>query len=159
MAVYKFFLLRDGKPLEMVNRDLADDLEALEEARSLCHDHVVEVYEDIHLVARVKQANEPLNASDQSPWSKEASRLAAMGAIADFVKKGGRVMKIAEALPVTGPEVLDYLSSCGIAAKPCFTSTRDTYVCNGKYVSLRKLVDVANGHRLSQQLPLFSVKV
>ena len=44
MALYKFFQFRDGELLGSVKRDCIDDLDALDAARELCRDHVVEVY-------------------------------------------------------------------------------------------------------------------
>ena len=132
-------------------------------------DHVVEVYEEIRPVARIQQEDEPMNARHPAAWrASKASTLIDGGnlvsaanteAIADFMRKGGRVLKVPTAIPVTGTEVLDYLLSCGVAAKSCSPISRGAYLCKGKYVSLRKLVDLANRHRLSQQLPLFTVKV
>jgi hypothetical protein len=63
MALYKLSLLRDGELVKRVWHDLADDLHALELARTFCRDHVVEVYEGVRLVARVKKGDEPLNVT------------------------------------------------------------------------------------------------
>jgi hypothetical protein len=80
-------------------------------------------------------------------------------AIAEFVKNGGKVMKVPETIPVTGPEVLDYLRSCGIPAAFAPSSSISAYIYRGRHVSLRKLVDVANKHRRAKQLPPFSARV
>lgn len=64
VALYKLFLLRDGDWSARSKRHCADDLDALEAARALCRDHVVEVYADARLVARVKQGDEPLTVKD-----------------------------------------------------------------------------------------------
>jgi hypothetical protein len=72
MALYKFFLIRDGQILDEIKRHLADDLEALDSARTLCREHVVEVYEEIRLVARVKQHNGPLTVTDSRSGSAQA---------------------------------------------------------------------------------------
>ena len=75
-------------------------------------------------------------------------------AIAAFFLKGGRVVRLQESIPVTVPEVLEYLLASGIRAK---FSTRHPrlYRCKGKLVPLSKLVEVANRHRRAEQLPPF----
>ena len=65
MALYKFFLIRDGEPIGRIMRHLVDDLDALDAARALCSDSRIEVFDDIRLVARVKERDEPLNVNDR----------------------------------------------------------------------------------------------
>jgi hypothetical protein len=78
-------------------------------------------------------------------------------AIADFLKNGGRVVKAQDTVTVTGPEVQDYLVSCGFRVK---YSPRDSrYYYEGKQCSLTKLVELANIHRTTRQLPPFAAKV
>ena len=60
MAAYKLFLWRDGELVGEVKRHCADVLDALDAARGLCRDHMVEVYADARLVGRVKQGDKPL---------------------------------------------------------------------------------------------------
>ena len=64
MVLYRFFFLRDGRPINQMVRDFADDLDALDAAREFCQDHVVEVYREMEFVARVKQGDAPLNVKD-----------------------------------------------------------------------------------------------
>ena len=64
MALYKLFLLRHGEPVGQISRDCADDLDALDVARSVCGDHAVEVYCNDNLIARVKQHDEALSVMD-----------------------------------------------------------------------------------------------
>jgi hypothetical protein len=80
-------------------------------------------------------------------------------AIAEFVKNGGKVVKVPETIPVTGPEVLDFLRSCGIPAGFAPSSSVSAYLYKGRHVSLRKLVDIANKHRRAKELPPFSARV
>ena len=56
MALYKFFQFRDGALLGSVKRDCSDDLDALEAARALCRDQVVEVYYELRLVPASSKA-------------------------------------------------------------------------------------------------------
>ena len=78
-------------------------------------------------------------------------------AIADFLKNGGRVVKAQDTVTVIGPEVLDYLVSCGFRVK---YSARDSrYYYEGKQCGLTKLVELANIHRTARQLPPFAAKV
>jgi hypothetical protein len=67
MALYKLFLFRDGEVVGEVKRHCGDDLDALDAARALCRDHLVEVYSELRLVARVKQGDAALSVKD--PYS------------------------------------------------------------------------------------------
>jgi len=64
VALYKLFLLRPGEPVVQISRDCADDLDALDVARSVCGNHAVEVYCNDNLIARVKLNDEPLDVMD-----------------------------------------------------------------------------------------------
>ena len=55
MALYKFFLFRDGEVVGQVERHCGDDLDALDAARGLSRDHVIEVYSELRFVARLKE--------------------------------------------------------------------------------------------------------
>ena len=78
--------------------------------------------------------------------------------IADFLKAGGRVARVKESVSVTESELLDYLASCGLTAKFAPGDSRG-YLCQGKRVSLSRLVALANERRNSLQLPPFALKV
>jgi hypothetical protein len=78
-------------------------------------------------------------------------------AIAAFFEKGGRVVRLQESIPVTAPEVLEYLLASGISANFSPRHSR-LYLCKGKLVPLSTLVEVANGHRRAQQLPPFAAR-
>jgi hypothetical protein len=75
-------------------------------------------------------------------------------AIAAFLENGGRVVRLQGTLPVTGPEVLEYLGGCGITATYSPGHPR-FYLYKGQLVSLSKLVAVANRRRQAEQLPPF----
>lgn len=64
MALYKLFLFRDGELVGEIQRHCGDDLDALDAARALCRDHVIEVYSELRFVARVKQGDKPLTVKD-----------------------------------------------------------------------------------------------
>jgi len=78
--------------------------------------------------------------------------------IADFIQNGGRVVKVQQTIPVTAPEVLDYLVACGLCAS---YSPRNLglYIFEGKVLTLRKLIDVANEHRRIEELPPFVARI
>jgi hypothetical protein len=61
MAWYELFLIRNGDLVDRLNHDFPEDLDALDMAQAFSRDYVVEVYEGIRLVARVKHGEEPLN--------------------------------------------------------------------------------------------------
>jgi len=75
-------------------------------------------------------------------------------AIAAFIEKGGRVVRLQGTVPVTAPEVLEYLSARGIRAGYSPGHSR-LYLCKGKLTTLSKLLEMANHHRRVQQLPPF----
>ena len=82
----------------------------------------------------------------------------ATAAVAEFMAKRGTVVRAPATIPVTGPEVLDYLQSHGVAVGFARNSLMAPYMCHGKRVSLRKLVDVANEHRSAERLPPFAAR-
>ena len=57
MALYTLYLIHDGQLVSQVKRELSDDAAALAAANGLCRDHVVEVYADVRLVARVMKGD------------------------------------------------------------------------------------------------------
>ena len=68
------------------------------------------------------------------------------GAVTLFLQAGGRVSRLPESIRVTEAELLNYLESCGIAARYCAGDTK-AYLCAGKRLSLSKLVALANERR------------
>ena len=64
MPLYRLLLIRDGEPVGSVARHFADDLDALDAARSLCGDQAVEIYREVDLVGRLKQGDALLTVKD-----------------------------------------------------------------------------------------------
>ena len=79
-------------------------------------------------------------------------------AVADFIQKGGSVVKVQQTIPVTAPEVLNYLTASGLCANYS-PGKSGLYMCNGKVLSLRKLILVANEHRRTEELPPFVARI
>ena len=79
-------------------------------------------------------------------------------AIAEFLKAGGRISHVKGSVRVNERELLEYLASCGVRATYKAGDSR-AYLCEGKRVSMNKLVSIANEHRQSRELPPFSPKV
>ena len=79
-------------------------------------------------------------------------------AITAFLDAGGRVSRVEGSVRVSEGELLDYLASCGVTARYRAGDSR-TYVCQGKRMSMSKLVALANEHRRSHELPPFAPKV
>lgn len=77
-------------------------------------------------------------------------------AIATFMANGGKVQKAPEAIHVTASEVIDYLRGRGIKVGFARSSWTGLYTCNGRHVSLRKLVEMAYGYRSADHLPPFA---
>lgn len=78
-------------------------------------------------------------------------------AIAEFLREGGRVVKVEPDVPATAQEVLDYLASCGVTAK-YFPGDPKPYLCQKRRLSLRALFELANTFRCAQQLRRFTVR-
>ncbi len=83
---------------------------------------------------------------------------AAEDAVADFFRKGGKIVKAPETIAVTQSEVLDYLVGRGFRVRHS-SGYSSAYAYEGKLVSLNKLIELANDHRRSQKLPPFAVRV
>jgi hypothetical protein len=66
MGSYKLFLWRDGELTGSLTRDYADDLDAVDAAYDLSHNHAVEIFDGARHVAQVKQGSEPLPGNDSS---------------------------------------------------------------------------------------------
>ena len=79
-------------------------------------------------------------------------------AIAEFLKAGGRIRKVEEAVPATPEEVLEYLARAGVKAK-FSPGELKAYVCENKRYSLEGLVGFANQHRRSQHLSPFMLPI
>ena len=75
-------------------------------------------------------------------------------AISEFIEKGGRIVTLQGTIPVTAPEVLEYLLARGIRVDYSPAHPR-RYLCKGKSVTLNTLLAVANTFRRRQQLPPF----
>lgn len=81
---------------------------------------------------------------------------ASTNAIADFMRRGGRVVKVQATISVTVPELLDYLAGYDIRPK---YSPRDSraYLYNGKRFNVSKLIELAN--RRVERLAPFAARV
>jgi hypothetical protein len=66
MNQYKFYFLDDrGHIFRAQDHVLGDDLDALEAAKTLAINHIIEIWQGARQVARVKVGDEALNASDR----------------------------------------------------------------------------------------------
>jgi hypothetical protein len=61
MAIYRFFLFQDSELVGRIMRECEDDVDALEVARALSLDHVVEVYCGERLAGRLKWRDDLLS--------------------------------------------------------------------------------------------------
>jgi CheY-like chemotaxis protein len=121
---------------------------------------------ELHLaveeVVPIKHAEKPSVSNHGSATRdprKAGNRLVADRAISDFFDKGGQVLKLPMTVPVTEGEVVDYLRSCGIQVQSHPTNSGVNYTYQRKPVSVKKLIHLANEHRLEQQLPPFAAKI
>ena len=77
--------------------------------------------------------------------------------VASFLRGGGRITKLQAAVAVTELELLDYIRTCGFRVRYA-DDNRNGYICDRKRVNLRWLLDLANDHRRSHQLSLFTIR-
>jgi hypothetical protein len=77
--------------------------------------------------------------------------------VASFLTDGGRITKLTPTVAVTVRELLDYLRTCGIAAK-YVDENFNGYLCDGKRVNLPVLLNLANRHRSSRKLPPLTMR-
>ena len=75
-------------------------------------------------------------------------------AIAEFLRDGGRIVKVDPELPVTAQEVLAFLESCGVTAK-YFPGDPKPYLCHKRRLSLSALFELANAYRRAHNLQPF----
>ena len=68
-----------------------------------------------------------------------------------------RITKLTPTVAITVRELLEYLSTCGVAAEYADESF-EGYVCNGKRVNLRALLHLANLYRSSEELPPLAIR-
>ena len=74
MAIYTLLLLRDGGPVRKIKIECRDDLDALDAARPLARDRVVEVRTETRLVARVNIDDAPPDFRDNHMNAQGRSR-------------------------------------------------------------------------------------
>ncbi len=100
------------------------------------------------------------NETGEIPDRREHDvRARTRNAVAEFIDKGGQVVKGPETVVVTGSEVIEYLLTCGVLVKCLPSGSTAHYKYKGEHVTLRKLVEVANRYRFAQRLPPFVPKV
>lgn len=78
-------------------------------------------------------------------------------AIAEFLKDGGRIVKVEPDVPATVAECLAYLESCGVNVK-YFPSDPKPYLCHKRRLSIQGIFELANGYRRAQRLQPFAIK-
>ncbi len=78
-------------------------------------------------------------------------------AVDEFLRNGGRIQMLKEAVPVTEREIVDFLESCGVTATHS-KSERKAYLIGEERLTADDLVDLANKERLSRELPPFVIR-
>ena len=69
MASYRFRFLQEDQCLFQVDRDVANDLDALDNAEIMSGDYEVEIWSGNRFVARIKQGAAALTAESDWPLS------------------------------------------------------------------------------------------
>jgi len=78
--------------------------------------------------------------------------------VANYLKGGGRIVKVKATVPVTEEELLDYLSTRGTHPKYQRGDAKP-YLYNDARFSLEGLMRLANHYREAEQLPPFALRV
>jgi hypothetical protein len=78
-------------------------------------------------------------------------------AIAEFLKEGGRIVKVEPDVPATVAECLEYLANCGVSAK-YFPGDPKPYLCQKRRMSVHGLFELANRYRRAEHLQPFAIK-
>jgi hypothetical protein len=73
LGLYSLFRFRASELVDRLDREYADDLDALDAAQELCNEHTVEVYDANRFVARVKQGHELINVRDEADAGTKAA--------------------------------------------------------------------------------------
>ena len=79
-------------------------------------------------------------------------------AVAEYLKDGGHIVRVQEAVLATGQDVIEYLAARGHHARYC-EGDRKLYLCDGKRYGEAALVDLANRHRRMQGLAPFALRL
>ncbi len=79
-------------------------------------------------------------------------------AVADYLKDGGHIVKVQEAVLATDHDVIEYLAACGHRARYCEGDSK-LYLCDGKRFGEAALVELANRHRRTQGLAPFALRL
>lgn len=78
-------------------------------------------------------------------------------AVAEFLRDGGRILKVDPDVPATAQEILAFLADCGVHAK-YFPGDPKPYLCQRRRLSLHALVELANKYRRARQMQLFAMR-
>jgi hypothetical protein len=65
MASYNFYFLECGQIVGNASREFANDLDAVDKARTLAKGFEIDIWLDDKWIARVNEAAEPLNIREQ----------------------------------------------------------------------------------------------
>jgi len=79
-------------------------------------------------------------------------------AIAEFLNGGGQIAKVKDPVTATEQEVIDFLATCGVAAR-YLPGDMKAYWCNNRRCSMTALVRLANTYRYAQQLAPFAIRL
>lgn len=79
-------------------------------------------------------------------------------AIAEFLNGGGRIARVKDPVTATEQEVIDFLSTHGVAVR-YLPGDMKAYWCNNRRVSMTALVRLANTYRYAQQLAPFAIRL
>lgn len=77
--------------------------------------------------------------------------------VANFLKDGGRIVRVTATVPVTEQELLDYLETRG--TRPMYQrGYGKPYVYNKERFNLEGLLRLANCYRQAEQVPPFALR-
>ena len=92
MALYFLFRFHESELVDSLDREFADDLDALDGASALSNEHTIEVYHANRFVARVKQGDEPLHVKDGPGPGRKAARPARSAAVTEGLLRAEQIV-------------------------------------------------------------------
>jgi hypothetical protein len=79
-------------------------------------------------------------------------------AVAEYLKDGGHIVKVQDAILATDQDIIEYLAACGHHARYS-EGDRRRYLCDGKRFGEAALVELANRYRRAHGLAPFALRL
>jgi len=81
--------------------------------------------------------------------------------VSQYLAGGGRIKKIADAIPATADELMQYLKARNVDIEPARAKNANSaskFYHEGQLIGTDGLLQLANGHRREEEMPPFDLK-